>query len=245
MATSNKDILRITSLNKSYGNKQVLKGLNLCVKEGEIFGLIGKNGVGKSTTIDCTIGSKVFTSGEIEINGISIKKNPLEAKKSYGYTSSEPIVYESMTGYDYLVFVASVYNVPAEIFESNLKLLLKKFDLTEDDLASRTGTYSHGMKQKLCLIASLIHNPKIWILDEPTVGLDAMAYESLLSVIQDFVKNGRSVLITSHNLDMVGKICNRIAIINNGVVAREIDLDRDSYFRTKLNKVFFSVYGGE
>ena len=150
-----------------------------------------------------------------------------------------------MTGYDYLVFVASIYNVPAEIFNTNLELLLKKFDLTEEELMSRTKTYSHGMKQKLCLIASLIHNPKIWILDEPTVGLDAMAYESLISVIQDFVKNGRTVLITSHNLDMVGKLCNRVAIINEGVVARLVDLDRDSYFRTKLNKVFFAVYGRE
>ena len=91
----------------------------------------------------------------------------------------------------------------------------------------------------------MIHNPEIWILHEPTVGLDAMAYESLISVIQDFVKNGRTVLITSHNLDMVGKLCNRVAIINEGVVARLVDLDRDSYFRTKLNKVFFAVYGGE
>ena len=245
MEQENDNILQINSLVKSYGKKEVLKGLNLEVKKGEIFGLIGKNGVGKSTTIDCIIGSKVFTSGEILIDGKSIVDEPLEVKKLYGYTSSEPTVYETMTGYDYLVFVASIYNVPAEIFNTNLELLLKKFDLTEDELMSRTKTYSHGMKQKLCLIASLIHNPKIWILDEPTVGLDAMAYESLISVIQDFVKNGRTVLITSHNLDMVGKLCNRVAIINEGVVARLVDLDRDSYFRTKLNKVFFAVYGGE
>ena len=245
MEQENDNILQINSLVKSYGKKEVLKGLNLEVKKGEIFGLIGKNGVGKSTTIDCIIGSKVFTSGEILIDGKSIVAEPLEVKKLYGYTSSEPTVYETMTGYDYLVFVASIYNVPAEIFNTNLELLLKKFDLTEEELMSRTKTYSHGMKQKLCLIASLIHNPKIWILDEPTVGLDAMAYESLISVIQDFVKNGRTVLITSHNLDMVGKLCNRVAIINEGVVARLVDLDRDSYFRTKLNKVFFAVYGGE
>ena len=237
--------IKLEDVHKSYGNHEVLKGLNLEVKKGELFGFIGKNGVGKSTTIDCITGVKRFEKGTINLLDYDISKEAVIAKSHFGYVASEPICYENMTGYEYLEFVASVYKISEGEFVQNYQYLAKRLDLKEEQLNQYVSSYSHGMKQKLCLIASLIHNPKIWILDEPTVGLDAMAYESLISVIQDFVKNGRTVLITSHNLDMVGKLCNRVAIINEGVVARLVDLDRDSYFRTKLNKVFFAVYGGE
>lgn len=238
-----KVILEIKDLYKSYGDKEVLKGLSLEVHEGEVFGLIGKNGIGKSTTIDCLVGSKTFNSGDITIDGCSITKEPLLAKKKIGYVSSEPCLYEIMTGREYLTFIGSIYNLNQNIFENNLKILLKKFNLTEEDLEYKTGTYSHGMKQKLCLIASLIHNPKVWVLDEPTVGLDVMVYKNLVGVMREFASHGRTVFVTSHNLDMVSQICDRVAIVNNGVVCKLIDLKKEPYLRMKLSKIFFDTYG--
>jgi len=238
----NKVILKIEDLYKSYGKKEVIKGLSLDVYEGEIFGLIGKNGIGKSTTIDCVIGSKPFEKGIIEIDGSSIKDDPLEAKKKFGYVPSEPCLYEMMTGNEYLSFIASVYNVQPDIFNKNLKILMAKFDLPASDLNSKIKGYSHGMKQKLGLMASMIHNPKVWVLDEPTVGLDVMVYQSLVQVIKEFASHHKTVFITSHNLDMVAKICDRVAIINEGKIVKLLDLNKEPYYRGQLSKVFFEVY---
>lgn len=239
---SEKVVLKIQDLYKSYGKKEVIKGLSLEVNEGEIFGLIGKNGIGKSTTIDCIIGSKSFNSGLIEIDGCDIKNDPLEAKRKFGYVPSEPCLYEMMTGYEYLSFIASIYNVKPDIFKSNLKILSLKFDLPSRDLNSKIKEYSHGMKQKLGLMASMIHNPKVWILDEPTVGLDVMVYQSLVQVMKEFASHNKTILITSHNLDMVAKICNRVAIINEGKIVKLIDFNKEPYYRNNLSKVFFEIY---
>ncbi len=237
-----KVVLSIDDLYKSYGKKDVIKGLSLEVYEGEIFGLIGKNGIGKSTTIDCVIGSKNFEKGSIAIDGMSIKDQPLQAKKKFGYVPSEPCLYEMMTGNEYLSFVASIYDVKPDIFKKNLQLLIQKFDLPLKDLNCKIKEYSHGMKQKLGLMASMIHNPKVWILDEPTVGLDVMVYQSLVNVMKEFASHKRTVFVTSHNLDMVAKICNRVAIINEGKIVKLIDLDKEPYYRTQLSKVFFEIY---
>ncbi len=237
-----KVVLLIDDLFKSYGKKDVIRGLSLEVYEGEVFGLIGKNGIGKSTTIDCVIGSKVFQKGRIEIDGISISNQPLEAKKKFGYVPSEPCLYEMMTGYEYLSFIASIYGVTPDIFKNNVKILIDKFSLTSSDLNNKIKEYSHGMKQKLALMSSLIHNPKIWVLDEPTVGLDIMVYQSLVQVIKEFSNHNKTVFVTSHNLDMVAKICDRVAIINEGKIVKLIDLNKEPYYRGQLSKVFFEVY---
>lgn len=239
-----KNILEIKDLYKSYGKKEVLKGLNLELKKGQIVGLIGKNGIGKSTTIDCVTGSKNYNSGEIYINGENIESNPIGIKKLFGYISSEPCLYETMTGYEYLSFIASVYGVKPDIYPKKVEELSKNFDLTENDLSSKIKGYSHGMKQKLSLISSLLHDPILWILDEPTVGLDIMVYHYLMKCMQDFVKNGNSILITSHNLDYIGKICNRVDIINNGIIYKSIDLDSNPEYRGKLDEVLTEIYGG-
>lgn len=237
-----KIILSIDDLYKSYGKKEVIRGLSLEVFEGEIFGLIGKNGIGKSTTIDCVTGSKDFDRGNILLDGLSIKEKPLEAKRRYGYVPSEPCLYERMTGQEFLSFIASVYEVKPDIFDKNLRILMKKFDLNEEDLTCRIKEYSHGMKQKLGLMASMIHNPKIWILDEPTVGLDIMVYQNLIQVMREFSSHGKTVFITSHNLDMVGKICDRVAIINEGKIARVLDLRLEPQYRGQLEKIFLDIY---
>ncbi len=239
-----KNILEIKNLYKSYGTKEVLKGINVTVGKGQIVGLIGKNGIGKSTTIDCVTGSKNYNSGEIYIDGCNIESNPIEIKKGFGYISSEPCLYETMTGYEYLSFIASVYGVSPSVFPNKVEELRANFDLTENDLSVKIKGYSHGMKQKLSLIASLLHDPILWILDEPTVGLDIMVYHYLIKCMLDFVKNGKSILITSHNLDFIGKICNRVDIINNGIIFKSINLDENEEYRGKLDQVLTEIYGG-
>ena len=236
-------ILSIHDLHKSYGKKEVLKGINLDVYKGEVFGFIGKNGAGKSTTIDSVVGLKDFDSGEIIIDGHNIKENPIDAKMAIGYVPSEPVTYEVMTGNEYLEFVASSYDMYQEAFDKNYAFLKKKFMIGEDDLNRKIGEYSHGMKQKVCLMASLIHNPSLWVLDEPTVGLDIMVYQTLMDMLKEFANNGRSVFITSHNIDLVSRVCSRVAIINNGVVAELIDFAKEPLKRRDLGKIFFDMYG--
>ncbi|MBQ9796781.1 MAG: ABC transporter ATP-binding protein [Clostridia bacterium] len=232
----------IRDLHKSYGEKQVLKGLDLEVYEGELFGFIGKNGIGKSTTIDCVIGSKKFNSGTITLNGFDIKEEPLEAKYSFGYVASEPSCYEVMTGYDYLEFVASVYEITEGDFVRNYRYLCARLNLDEAELANPIFNYSHGMKQKLCLVASLLHNPKIWILDEPTVGLDIMAVEELKKMMREYANHGKTVFVTSHNIDLVAKLCDRVAIVNQGKVMSLFDLNREPNRRIQLSKIFMETY---
>lgn len=238
-------VLSIKDLHKSYGKKEVLKGINLEVYKGEVFGFIGKNGAGKSTTIDCIVGLKDFNSGEIVLAGHNVKENPLDAKMELGYVPSEPITYEVMTGNEYLQFVASSYNMYQESFDKNYEFLKNKFMISDSDLNRKIREYSHGMKQKVCLMASLIHNPTIWILDEPTVGLDIIVYQTLMDRLREFAANGKTVFITSHNIDLVSRICNRVAIINNGVVAELIDFSKEPLKRRNLSNIFFSTYAVE
>ena len=234
----------IHDLYKSYGEKDVLQGLNLEVYEKELFGFIGRNGIGKSTTIDCMIGSKKFSKGDIYLHGYNIKKESLLAKKTFGYVASEPTCYEEMTGYDYLEFVASIYGLGEIDFNNNYKYLCKRLQLSLDDLANPIADYSHGMKQKLCLVASLVHSPKIWILDEPTVGLDIMAVEELKKMMREYANHGNTVFVTSHNIELVSKICDKVAIINNGKVVELFDLNKNPNKRLQLAKIFIDTYGG-
>ena len=238
-------VLSIKDLHKSYGKKEVLKGINLEVYKGEVFGFIGKNGAGKSTTIDCIVGLKDFNSGEIVLAGHNVKENPLDAKMELGYVPSEPVTYEVMTGNEYLQFVASSYNMYQESFDKNYEFLKNKFMISDSDLNRKIREYSHGMKQKVCLMASLIHNPTIWILDEPTVGLDIIVYQTLMDMLREFAANGKTVFVTSHNIDLVSRICNRVAIINNGVVAELIDFSKEPLKRRNLSNIFFSTYAVE
>ena len=243
--TEVKPAIQIQNLYKSYGKKEVLKGLNLEVYTGELFGFIGKNGVGKSTTIDCMIGTKKFNSGVIEVNGCNIVTDPIAAKVSFGYVASEPTCYEEMTGYEYLEFIASIYKISEGDLRRNSEYLCGRLQLDLKELNNPVSDYSHGMKQKLCLAASLLHSPKIWILDEPTVGLDIMAVESLKKMMREYANHGNCVFVTSHNIDLVAKLCDRVAVVNNGVVDALYDLNRDPNRRLQLAKIFIETYGGE
>lgn len=239
-----KTTILIEDLYKSYGEKEVLLGLNLEVHEGELFGFIGRNGIGKSTTIDCMIGAKKFNKGRIELNGYDIVKDPIDAKKSLGYVASEPTCYEEMTGYDYLEFVASIYGMTEGDFRRNSEYLCNRLQLNLDELNNPVSDYSHGMKQKLCLVASLIHSPKVWVLDEPTVGLDIMAVEELKKMLREYANHNNTVFVTSHNIELVSKICDKVAIINDGKVVALYDLNKNPNKRLQLSKIFLDTYGG-
>lgn len=239
-----KTTILIEDLYKSYGEKEVLLGLNLEVHEGELFGFIGRNGIGKSTTIDCMIGAKKFNKGRIELNGYDIVKDPIDAKKSLGYVASEPTCYEEMTGYDYLEFVASIYGMTEGDFRRNSEYLCNRLQLNLDELNNPIPDYSHGMKQKLCLVASLIHSPKVWVLDEPTVGLDIMAVEELKKMLREYANHNNTVFVTSHNIELVSKICDKVAIINDGKVVALYDLNKNPNKRLQLSKIFLDTYGG-
>lgn len=239
-----KTTILIEDLYKSYGEKEVLLGLNLEVHECELFGFIGRNGIGKSTTIDCMIGAKKFNKGRIELNGYDIVKDPIDAKKSLGYVASEPTCYEEMTGYDYLEFVASIYGMTEGDFRRNSEYLCNRLQLNLDELNNPISDYSHGMKQKLCLVASLIHSPKVWVLDEPTVGLDIMAVEELKKMLREYANHNNTVFVTSHNIELVSKICDKVAIINDGKVVALYDLNKNPNKRLQLSKIFLDTYGG-
>lgn len=234
----------IDDLYKAYGPKEVLKGLTLDVFEGELFGFIGRNGIGKSTTIDCMIGAKKFNKGRIVLDGYDIKAEPLDAKASYGYCASEPACYEEMTGRDYLEFIANIYQLSEGDFKKNYVYLCNRLQLKLEELNNPIADYSHGMKQKLCLVASLLHNPKIWILDEPTVGLDIMAVEELKKMMREYANHGNTVFVTSHNIELVSRICDRVAIVNNGVITGLFDLNKDPNKRIQLSRLFMETYGG-
>lgn len=235
------EAIKVVNLNKFYGSNEVIKDISFDVYQGEIFGFLGKNGVGKSTTIDCITGIKPFNKGEIYIEGYSIKKDPLKAKKCFGFVNSEPLCYETMTGREYIKFIASLYNVRQKDFDIRIIELSQKFDI-QNDLDKLIREYSHGMKQKISIISNLVYNPDILILDEPTVGLDMMIKEVLIEIILDYKKHNKTVFVTSHDIEFVKKICDRVAIMNKGRLIYIIDLNSPRNYRQYLNDIFLSVY---
>lgn len=240
LAKPQQDAIVIRHLRKSYGDFVVLQDVDITVKEGEAFGLIGRNGIGKSTTIDCLVGLKSFDAGEISVFGNDVLSRPEAAKRCFGYVASEPTAYEVMTGKEYLAFVAGAYGVRQKDFVANYRVLAKRLRFQDSDLGRRIQEYSHGMKQKLCLIASLIHNPRIWILDEPTVGLDLVVSEMLFDLMKDLKARGRTIFLTSHNIDFVSRICDSVSIIDGGVVKTHIDFREKPMERRRLKEIFRS-----
>lgn len=218
-------MLLIKNYTKTYGNgKTAVKNLNLEIKSGDLFAFIGHNGAGKSTTIKSIVGILPFTSGEIYIDGKSIKEEPLACKKVIGYIPDNPDLYESLTGIKYLNFIGDVYKVSTSKRKEIILKYAKKFELT-DDLNNYISSYSHGMKQKLALISAFIHEPKLLILDEPFVGLDPKATFIVKQVMKEFCEKGGAIFFSTHILEVAEKLCNKIAIIKNGelVISGEME----------------------
>ena len=208
-------MLKITNLTKSYGDKKAVDDLTLHIKPGEIYGFIGHNGAGKTTTIKACCGILQFDSGEILVDGMSIKDEPLKCKKEIAYIPDNPDLYEFLSGIKYLNFIADIYGISKGEREERIKKYSDLFELTED-LAQPISAYSHGMKQKLAIIAALIHKPKLMIMDEPFVGLDPKASFSLKELMKELCAEGGAIFFSTHVLEVAEKLCHKIAIIKEG-----------------------------
>lgn len=209
-------MLKIINYSKSY-NKGIyaVKNINLEVSKGDLFAFIGHNGAGKSTTIKSVAGILPFEEGDILINGISVKENPVECKKQIAYIPDNPDLYESLTGVQYLNFIADVFKVEKKVRKEITEEYAKMFEIY-DDLNNLISTYSHGMKQKLAIISAFLHSPKLLILDEPFVGLDPKAAFLVKKAMSDFCQKGGAIFFSTHVLEVAEKLCNKIAIIKNG-----------------------------
>jgi ABC-2 type transport system ATP-binding protein len=208
-------MLKIRNFTKVYGEKRAVDSLNLNIEAGEICGFIGHNGAGKTTTLKACMGILSFEEGEILIDGMSIKEMPLDVKRITAYIPDNPDLYDFLTGEKYLAFVADVYGVSAERRNRLIKEYADVFEITKD-LASPIGSYSHGMKQKLAIIAAWIHSPKLIIMDEPFVGLDPKASHRLKELMRKHCEGGGSIFFSTHVLDVAEKLCDKVAIIKKG-----------------------------
>lgn len=212
-------MLKIENLTKSYGDKKVLTGLNLQINAGEIFGFIGHNGAGKSTTIKCCVGILKFEGGNIYIDGTSVKDNPLECKKKIAYIPDNPDLYEYMKGVEYLNFIGSIFKVAPDLLKQRINKYAADFELTES-LAQPISSYSHGMKQKLAIISAWIHEPKLIVMDEPFVGLDPKAAHTLKLMMREVCDNGGAIFFSTHVLEVAEKLCDKVAILKGGNIVR-------------------------
>ena len=211
-------MLQIEHFTKEYGNKIAVNDLSLEIRSGEIFGFIGHNGAGKTTTIKAVAGILPFQKGEIRVDGISVRENPLECKKRMAYIPDNPDLYEFLSGIQYLNFIADIFQVPRREREERIGKYGDLFGLT-GDLGSTVSTYSHGMKQKLALIGALIHEPKLLLMDEPFVGLDPKAAHDLKMIMADICQKGGAIFFSTHVLEVAEKLCHKVAIIKEGKLA--------------------------
>lgn len=209
-------MLEIRNYSKSYGGeKKAADNVSLSVMGGDIYGFIGHNGAGKSTTIRAVVGVLDFTEGEIFIDGHSVKEESMACRKVTAYIPDNPDLYENLTGIQYLNFVADVFGIPAGEREEKIRKYAGDFEIT-DALGDLIGSYSHGMKQKVAIISALIHDPKLLVLDEPFVGLDPKATYTLKEIMHDMCGRGTAVFFSTHVLDVAEKLCNKVAIIKQG-----------------------------
>ncbi len=212
-------MLKITHLTKQYGEKKAVDDLSLEIKPGEIYGFIGHNGAGKTTTLKSVVGILQFDAGEILIDGTSIKDDPLTCKRKIAYIPDNPDIYEYMTGIKYLNFIADIFGVPADVRTERIHKYSDMFEIT-GDLAQPIAAYSHGMKQKLAIIAAWIHQPRLIIMDEPFVGLDPKAAHLLKGMMREVCDAGGAIFFSTHVLEVAEKLCDKIAIIKGGKLIR-------------------------
>ena len=213
-------MLDIQHLTKTYGEKKAVDDLTLHIAPGEIYGFIGHNGAGKTTTLKSVVGILQFDQGEITIDGRSIKADPLGCKREMAYIPDNPDLYDYMTGIKYLNFIADVFGVDAQTRQARIRTYADAFELT-GDLAQPIAAYSHGMKQKLSIIAAWLHAPKVIIMDEPFVGLDPKAAHLLKGMMREVCDNGGAIFFSTHVLEVAEKLCDRVAILRKGQLVRE------------------------
>lgn len=237
-------MIEIKNVIKIYnGDKKAVDNISFTVNNGEIFAFIGHNGAGKTTTIKSIVGILDFEEGDILINGKSIKKSPIECKKQMAYVPDNPDLYENMKAIDFINFICDMYEVSKEVREENINKYAKMFEMQEklDDYIS---SFSHGMKQKIALIAALVHNPDVLIMDEPFVGLDPKAVFDIKEVMKDMCKQGKTIFFSTHILEVAEKLCDRVAIIKQGKIVK-IGNMKEIKGDESLEQVFLELDEGE
>ena len=212
-------MLRIEHLTKTFGDKVAVDDLSLHIAPGEIYGFIGHNGAGKTTTLKSVVGIQSFDAGEIFVNGLSVRTDPLGCKRALAYIPDNPDLYEFMTGSRYLNFIADIFGVSADERTARIRDYAARFELT-DSLNQPISAYSHGMKQKLAVISALIHTPKLILMDEPFVGLDPVAAHTLKGIMRDICNSGGAIFFSTHVLEVAEKLCDKVAIIREGRLIR-------------------------
>ena len=234
-------MLKINHLTKHYkGSNKGVTDINLAIEPGDIYAFIGHNGAGKTTTLKCVVGIHGFEEGEILINGTSIKDNPMLCKQQFAYIPDNPDLYEYLTGIQYLNFIADIFEVPAEVRQSRIEKYANAFEITAS-LGDLISSYSHGMKQKLALISAMVHEPKLLILDEPFVGLDPKAAVILKDMMRELCENGGAIFFSTHVLDVAEKLCNKVAIIKDGVLIASGNMDEIVKQGESLESIFMEV----
>lgn len=213
-------MLEIKNFSKSYGDFKAVDNLNLTVKDGEIYGFIGHNGAGKSTTIKAVVGAMDFTEGEIYIDGKSVKRDPLGCKSVTAYVPDNPDIYDHLSGIQYLNFICDIFRVSESDRNERIKKYAELFEISSN-LGDLISSYSHGMKQKLVLISALVHNPRFMVLDEPFVGLDPVASHKLKEIMREKCNDGGAIFFSTHVLEVAEKLCDRIGIIKRGRLVAE------------------------
>ena len=208
-------MLKIEHLTKTYGEKKAVDDLSLHIRQGEIYGFIGHNGAGKTTTLKSVVGILKYDSGEIYIDGVSVKQSPLACKEKIAYIPDNPDLYDFMTGTQYLNFVSDIFQVDTEKRTALINKYTQMFEMT-DALSQSVSSYSHGMKQKLAVMSALVHSPKLVIMDEPFVGLDPKASHLLKETMREICNQGGAIFFSTHVLEVAEKLCDKVAIIKNG-----------------------------
>ena len=234
-------MLNISHLTKTYGEKKAVDDLSLHIAPGEIYGFIGHNGAGKTTTIKAVVGILQFDEGEITIDGVSVKDDPIACKKKIAYIPDNPDLYDFMSGIKYLNFVADIFGVSAEDRRERIKKYADMFELT-DDLAQPISAYSHGMKQKLAIISAWLHEPKLIIMDEPFVGLDPKASFLLKEMMREVCEEGGAIFFSTHVLEVAEKLCDKVAIIKGGKLIRSGTME-EVKGDDSLEEVFLELEG--
>ncbi len=240
-------MLKIENLSKAYAKSEVkaVDDLSLELKPGEIFGFLGPNGAGKTTTIKILTGILQYDEGKVSVCGYDLKTQSNEAKRNIGYVSDSHVIYDKLTGREYVDFMADVYGVDVGTRKERADRLLEKFELT-DAFDSQIRTYSHGMKQKISIIGALIHNPNLWVLDEPMTGLDPQSAFQLKELMRAHCAEGKTVFFSTHVLEVAEKICDRIGIIVKGklIIAGNLEEIKAAQGDSSLENIFLSVAGG-
>ena len=233
----------IKDLCKKYGKKEVLKKVNLTINDGDIYAFVGSNGAGKTTTIKSMLGILPFDSGDVLYDGVSIKDEPLKIKQNLAYIPDNPDIYEHLTGREYLTFIANMYDTDEKVRDEKIKEYSILLEI-DKNLNDKIGSYSHGMKQKIVIISALVHDPKYIIMDEPFVGLDPVSTHKLKDIMKKLTSEGKVIFFSTHVLDVAEKLCNKIAIIKNGVVLEEGTM-KEITKNSSLEDIFLELVSNE